>query len=121
MFADTRSNVVVAVDWMNFKVPHPGFAQRLFLDGVPGRRRVLVMTAALIFDRQDRPAAAVDDKNVGALAVDRMKRVLIGRLENFAKACLREDAVTSAQCRHLVFDDFEDAIFGQAQDPLLLE
>ncbi len=57
---------------------HPGFAQGLFLDGIPSHRCVLVMTFALIFDREDRPTASVDHKNVGSLAVYRMKRILIG-------------------------------------------
>ena len=63
---------------MNFKMPHASLAQGLFFDGVPRRRRVLVMTVALIFNSQDRPAACVDDKNVGSLAVYRMKCVVIG-------------------------------------------
>ncbi len=57
---------------------HPGFAQGLFFDGIPRRRRALVVTVALIFNGQNRPAACIDNKNVGALAVDRMKCVLIG-------------------------------------------
>ena len=58
-------------------MPHAGFAQRLFFDGIPRRRHLLIMTLALIFDSQDRPAAAIDNKNVGAFAVYRMKCVLI--------------------------------------------
>ena len=100
-------------------MPHPGFAQRLFFDGIPRRRHVLVVAVALIFDGQDRPAAAINNKNVGPLAVDRMKCVRVGRPENFAKACLRKDAMTFAECRHLILNDFEDAIFGTAKDSLL--
>ena len=75
--AETRSNVLVAIGWINFKMPHAGFAQRLFFDGIPRRRRLLIMTLALIFDSEDRPTAAVDHKNVGSLAVYRMKCGLI--------------------------------------------
>jgi len=63
---------------MKFKMPHPGFAQGLFFDSIPRRRGALVVTVALIFNGQNRPAASIDNKNVGSLAVYRMKCVLIG-------------------------------------------
>lgn len=99
----------------------PALCSASLLDGIPRRRRVSIVPLALIFDGEDRPAAAVDDENIRALAVDRMERVAIGRLQNFAKTCLRENAMTFADGGHLVLDDLENAIFGSTEDPLLVK
>ena len=118
---ETRSNLVVAVSRMHFKILHPGLAQSFFFDGIPRCRRALVMTVALIFDGEDRPAASVDDKNVGPLAVDRTMGVIVSRFENLAKAGLRKDPVSVAHRCYLVLDDPEDTILAAIHDLLFLK
>jgi len=121
MFAQARLDLIVGVGRAEFHILHPGFAQGFFFDCVARGGGALIVTLALILDRQEWPSAAIDNEDVNALAVDRVKRVLLARSQNFAKAGLREDAITCALGGDLLFDDGEDTIFRRAKHALLLE
>jgi hypothetical protein len=121
LFADARSDLLGTVTWKDFHIANAGFAEGFFLDRVPGCRGPLIMLLALIFHGYNRPATLIDNKDVDPLAVDRAKPIIVNdraktvhpprRCENFSKAGLREDAISSARCRYVGFDDLKSLIF----------
>ncbi len=111
LFAHARSNLLGAIGREHFDVTDAGLAEGFLLDGISGCRRTLEVPTALVFDSHHRPAALIDNEDVDSLAVDRAKRILVLRGENFSKADLGEDVMTPPRCRYVLFDDFEDSIF----------
>jgi hypothetical protein len=105
----------------DFDVPDAGLAERFLLHRISGCRSTLVMTVALIFDSGYRPATLVYDEDVDSLGIDRVKRILIRRHQDFPEASLREDSVASTRCRYIGLYDLERLVFGPVKQPPLFE
>ena len=96
LFAHTRPDLLGAIARGDLDIPDVGLSQSFLLDRISGCRGTLIMPAALILHRGDRPAARVDNEDVYSLTVDRAKCILGRRCENFSEARLREDAIAPA-------------------------
>mgnify|MGYP001545422619 CR=1 FL=1 len=60
----------------NFDISHTGLAQGFFFDGVASSGGAAIMALTLMFDRQNRPPALINDEDIDPLAVDRMQCVV---------------------------------------------
>ena len=121
VFAQTRPYLITCVGGTAFHIRHPRFAQSLLFDSVPSRGCTLIMTVALILDSQAWPSTSINNEDIDALAINGPKRILTARSKYFAKAGLRENAITRTLCSDLLFDNGEDTILRSAKHALLLE
>jgi hypothetical protein len=70
LLADAIPDLLGAIAGGQFDIAYTGLAQSFLLDCISRRRGTLKMSAALIFDGHQRPAALIDNKDVDSLAVD---------------------------------------------------
>jgi len=121
MVAHAGPDLIVCVSCGKLQIPNSGFAQCFFLYCVAACSIPLIVTIALEFDCQVGPAAMVYDKDIDALAVDRVKCVFITRSKNLAKTRLCKDPIAFARGCELVFDNRKNTIFRTAHHLLFLK
>ena len=86
------------------------------------------MAGALILDRGDEIAKAVDDREIESLRVDRgvggfldSGALVVARAEQFAEACLRHDPVPAPDPRKSALDHGQQPCLGFVEQRLRFE